>query len=42
MFIVQIAGVEASRHTQQCDAEAQKQRFIDGGTDPDTITVVQQ
>ena len=31
MFIIQISGVDSSCHTQEVDALAQKQRFLDDG-----------
>lgn len=31
MFVIKINGVDSSCHTLQVDAEAQQQRFIDGG-----------
>lgn len=42
MFIVQINEIDASCHSQECDALVQKQRFIDSGISEESITVAEK
>lgn len=42
MFVLQINEIDASCHTQECDALAQKQRFIDSGISAETIAVIEK
>jgi len=42
MFVIKINGIESGSHTQDIDAQAQKQRFIDNGMDGAAIEIVEQ
>jgi len=42
MFVITINGIDRSRHTQQFDADAQKQRFIDSGISENDISIVEK
>ena len=42
MWVIQISGVDKSYHTQQCDANDQKTRFIADGISETDIVVVEK
>lgn len=42
MFVIKIAAVESSCHTQECDAIDQKARFIANGVLESDIQIVEQ
>lgn len=42
MFVIQINSIDSSAHTQECDALAQKQRFIDSGISESAIAIVEK
>jgi len=42
MFIIQINEVDSSCHTQEIDANIQKQRFIDSGVSESDISIVEK
>ena len=42
MFVVTINSIDRSCHTQECDALAQKQRFIASGELEENIAIVEK